>query len=57
MGAKILNDDKGTLVIELSASVDLVNRFINEASAYGDVMEVARSGLLAMLRGGETLRR
>ena len=57
MGAKILNDDKGTLVIELSASVDLVNRFISEASAYGDVMEVARSGLLAMLRGGETLRR
>ena len=57
LGAKVLNDDKGTLVIELSASVDLVNRFISEASAYGDVMEVARSGLLAMLRGGETLRR
>jgi len=56
MGAKLLSDDNGSLVIELSASVDMVNRFINEAGNYGDVLEVARSGLLAMLRGGETLR-
>jgi acetolactate synthase-1/3 small subunit len=56
MGAKVLNDDKGTLVIELSASVDMVNRFINDSADYGEVLEVARSGLLAMLRGGETLR-
>ncbi|MES1195618.1 MAG: acetolactate synthase small subunit [Steroidobacter sp.] len=56
MGAKVLSDDKGTLVIELSASVDMVNRFINDAATYGEVLEVARSGLLAMLRGGETLR-
>ncbi|HVY22194.1 MAG TPA: acetolactate synthase small subunit [Steroidobacteraceae bacterium] len=56
MGAKVLNDDKGTLVIELTASVDMVNRFINDVANYGEVLEVARSGLLAMLRGGETLR-
>jgi acetolactate synthase-1/3 small subunit len=56
MGAKVLSDDKGTLVIELTASVDMVNRFVTDAAAYGEVLEVARSGLLAMLRGGETLR-
>ena len=55
-GAKIAADDAGTVVIELTASVEVVNRFIDDASAYGDVLEVARSGLLAVLRGGQTLR-
>ncbi|MES1192494.1 MAG: acetolactate synthase small subunit [Steroidobacter sp.] len=55
-GAKIVADDAGTMVIELTASVEVVNRFIDDAVAYGDVLEVARSGLLAVLRGGQTLR-
>ena len=55
-GAKILCDDDSSVVIELSDSVAVINRFVSDAAAYGDVLEVVRSGLLAVLRGVQTLR-
>ncbi len=55
-GAKILNDDLNSLVIELTDSEARISHFIGIVSNYGDVLEVVRSGALAMLRGVETLR-
>lgn len=55
-GAKILSKDDGIAVIELTAGVDAVNRFVDDAATYGEVLEVVRSGLLAVLRSGQTLR-
>ncbi len=57
VGGELACDDHGTIVIELTAGVEVVNKFIDDAAVYGEVLEVARSGLLAVLRGGETLRR
>lgn len=55
-GAKMLSDEGGTLVIELIDSEAQISRFIAQADKQGEVLEVVRSGALAMLRGGETLR-
>lgn len=55
-GAKILNDDPTSFIIELTASESRITHFISTASAYGEVLEVVRSGALAVLRGVETLR-
>lgn len=54
--AKILSDDPNSFVIELTDSEARVNHFIGTVGNYGEVLEVVRSGALAVLRGVETLR-
>jgi acetolactate synthase-1/3 small subunit len=54
-GARILSDDGGSFVVELVDSEAQVNRFIVSAGAYGQILEVVRSGALAVLRGSDTL--
>jgi acetolactate synthase I/III small subunit len=54
--ARVLSDDLGSFTIELTESEALVSRFIAEAAKYGEVLEVARSGALAISRGTEVLK-
>jgi acetolactate synthase-1/3 small subunit len=54
-GAKVLSDDAESFTIELTDSESQVNRFIAEAGDLGEVLEVVRSGAVAMLRGATTL--
>jgi len=56
VGAKILSDDPNSFVIELTDSEARINHFISVVGNYGEVLEVVRSGALAVLRGVETLR-
>lgn len=56
-GGRILADDPDGYTVELTDSEAQINRFITESSAFGEVVEVVRSGPLAMLRGAGTLRR
>ncbi len=55
-GAKILSDDPNSFVIELTDSEARINHFISVVGNFGEVLEVVRSGALAVLRGVETLR-
>ena len=55
-GATILSDDPNSFVIELTDSEARLSQFISTVGNYGDVLEVVRSGALAVLRGVETLR-
>ncbi|MFO7303961.1 MAG: acetolactate synthase small subunit [Gammaproteobacteria bacterium] len=55
-GAKILSDDPESFTVELTASESQINRFIAEAGNVAEVLEVVRSGALAILRGASTLR-
>lgn len=54
-GAKVLSDDVESFTIELTDSESQINRFIAEAGNLGEVLEVVRSGAVAMLRGATTL--
>jgi acetolactate synthase-1/3 small subunit len=54
--ARVLVDDPASYTIELTDSEANVTRFINAAGKFGDVMEVVRSGALAVYSGGETLK-
>lgn len=54
-GATILSDDLNSYVLELTDSEARINRFIGEIGNRGEVLEVVRSGALAVLRGSETL--
>ncbi len=56
VGAKILSDDPVSFVIELTDSEARISHFISTIGNYGEVLEVVRSGALAVLRGVETLR-
>jgi acetolactate synthase I/III small subunit len=56
VGAKILSDDPASFIIELTDSEARINHFIGVVGNYGEVLEVVRSGALAVLRGVETLR-
>jgi acetolactate synthase-1/3 small subunit len=56
VGAKILSDDPSSFVIELTDSEARINHFIGAVSNLGEVLEVVRSGALAVIRGVETLR-
>ena len=56
VGAKILSDDPNSFVIELTDSEARLSHFISTVDNYGEVLEVVRSGALAVLRGVETLR-
>ncbi|HEX7013216.1 MAG TPA: acetolactate synthase small subunit [Steroidobacteraceae bacterium] len=55
-GGKVLSDDPESFTVELTDSEAQINRFIAEAGDLGEVLEVVRSGALAMRRGAMTLR-
>lgn len=55
-GAKILSDDPNSFVMELTDSEARISHFIGMVGNYGEVLEIARSGALAVIRGVETLR-
>jgi acetolactate synthase-1/3 small subunit len=55
-GAKVLSDEPESFTVELTDSESQINRFIAEVGNLGEVLEVVRSGALAILRGTTTLR-
>lgn len=55
-GARVLSDEAESFTVELTDSESQINRFIAELGSCGEVLEVARSGALAILRGATTLR-
>jgi acetolactate synthase-1/3 small subunit len=55
-GARVLGDDPQSFTIELTDSESQITRFIEEVARRGEVLEVVRSGALALLRGTEILR-
>lgn len=55
-GARVLSDEAESFTVELTDSELQINRFIAEAGNFGAVLEVVRSGALAILRGATTLR-
>jgi acetolactate synthase-1/3 small subunit len=55
-GGKVLSDEVESFTVELTDSESQINRFIAEAVNFGEVLEVVRSGALAILRGATTLR-
>jgi acetolactate synthase I/III small subunit len=55
-GGRVLSDDAESFTVELTDSESQINKFIAEAGSYGEVLEVVRSGALAILRGATTLR-
>ncbi|HEX2494432.1 MAG TPA: acetolactate synthase small subunit [Steroidobacter sp.] len=55
-GARVLSDEVESFTVELTDSELHINKFISEAGKYGQVLEVVRSGALAILRGATTLR-
>jgi acetolactate synthase-1/3 small subunit len=55
-GARVLSDDAESFTVELTDSESQINRFIAAVGSYGEVLEVVRSGALAISRGATTLR-
>ena len=55
-GGKVLSDDAESYTVEVTDSEAQINRFIAESGNFGEVLEVVRSGALAILRGATTLR-
>lgn len=55
-GARALSDEAESFTVELTDSEAQINRFIAEVASFGEVLEVVRSGALAILRGATTLR-
>ena len=55
-GGKVLSDEAESFTVELTDSESQINRFIAGAGNFGEVLEVVRSGALAILRGATTLR-
>jgi acetolactate synthase-1/3 small subunit len=55
-GGKLLSEDPESFTVEVTDSESQINRFIAEAGNFGEVLEVVRSGALAILRGATTLR-
>ena len=56
VGAKILSDETDSVIVELTESEARLSHFISTVGNFGEVLEVARSGALAVIRGTETLR-
>lgn len=52
---RVLWDAADSFTIELTSNEAEINRFIAEISAYGEVLEVVRSGALAIQKGKEVL--
>lgn len=55
-GGRVLSDAAESFTVELTDSEAQISRFIAEAGSFGEVLEVVRSGALAILRGATTLR-
>ena len=55
--AQVLIDDPESYTIELTDSESRISRFIAEIGNIGEVLEVVRSGALAISRGAGTLKR
>ena len=55
-GGRVLSDDLGSFTAELIDSEARVSHFIAEAANYGEVLEVVRSGALAISSGAEVLK-
>ena len=53
---RVLSDAAESFTVELTDSEAQINRFIAEVTSCGEVLEVVRSGPLAILRGATTLR-
>ena len=54
--ARVLSDEPESFTVELTDSESQINRFIAEVGSFGEVLEVVRSGALAIMRGATTLR-
>jgi len=54
-GGRVLWDAADSFTIELTSNEAEINRFIAEISAFGEVLEVVRSGALAIQKGKEIL--
>jgi acetolactate synthase-1/3 small subunit len=52
---RVLWDAADSFTIELTSSEAEISRFVAEVGAYGEVIEVVRSGALAIQKGKETL--
>jgi acetolactate synthase small subunit len=52
---RVLWDAADSFTIELTSNEAEINRFIAEISAFGEVLEVVRSGALAIQKGKEVL--
>ncbi len=55
-GARVLSDEAESFTVELTDSESQISRFIAEVGTFGEVLEVVRSGALAISRGAATLR-
>jgi acetolactate synthase-1/3 small subunit len=54
-GGRVLWDAADSFTVELTSNEAEINRFIAEVSNFGDVLEVVRSGALAIQKGREIL--
>jgi acetolactate synthase-1/3 small subunit len=52
---RVLWDSADSFTIELTSNEAEINRFVAEVSNYGEVLEVVRSGALAIQKGKEVL--
>ena len=52
---RILSGAPANFVVELTSSEALVSRFLGQASQYGEVLEVVRSGALGIRHGAATV--
>lgn len=55
-GGRVLSDEAESFTVELTDSEVQINKFIDEVGSFGEVLEVVRSGALAISRGATTLR-
>jgi len=55
-GGRVLSDEADSFTVELTDSEAQINRFIAEVGNLGELLEVVRSGALAISRGAGTLR-
>jgi acetolactate synthase-1/3 small subunit len=53
---RVLSDEAESFTVELTDSESQINRFVAEVGSFGEVLEVVRSGALAISRGATTLR-
>ena len=54
-GGRVLWDAADSFTIELTSSEAEIHRFVAEVANFGEVLEVVRSGALAIQKGKETL--
>ena len=54
-GARVLWDAPDSFTLELTSNEADISRFVAEVGNYGEVLEVVRSGALAIQKGRETL--